>query len=427
MYYKIHYFIYLLLIGIVASCTPGYQLEEEQLISINLIDREGLSETISNKERLKRYENVDFLCSQPYQKVLRVYGRTAKGCINAYVTSYHPNGQLQQYLEISNGRAFGTFQEWYANGELKVETNVIGGEADITMGAKKTWLFDGKCRAWNEQGCLEAEFFYQRGVQEGVSLYYHPNGQIWKSVPFVNNKIQGTYNIYLEDGFLLLTSEYDEGFQNGLSVRYWGPDQIATTEEYCKGLLTQGKYYDLTGALIAEVNDGHGFRAVFSKTGIAELQEFRYGALEGEVRSLDFKGRIARVYHIKEGLKQGEEIEYYNRQDKLGQQIPKISINWFDNKIQGSVKTWYENGIQESQREMSNNMKNGLATGWYRDGNLMIIEEYDRDKLVRGEYYKKGEKIPLSILSDGKGVATLYDGDGNFLRKVNYLNSTPLD
>jgi antitoxin component YwqK of YwqJK toxin-antitoxin module len=408
------------------SCIPQKN-QDEKLMSINLIDREGLSETISNDERLKKYEAIDFLSSQPYQKVLRVYNRNACGEMPAYVTSYHANGQLKQYLEIVNGRAFGTYREWYSNSNLKVQATIIGGEADITMAAEKTWLFDGLSQAWDEDGNLEAQIPYERGVLQGVSTYYHPNGTIWKTVPFVNDQIQGLYSIYLNDESLLSTAEYKNGVQQGAAIRYWKNDLIASEETYCDGLLMQGKYYDPCKELVSEVNDGSGFRALFSRTGVAELQEYRHGSLEGEVRLFDSKGLLMRIYHIKKALKNGEEIDFYKKIDRSGKRLPKISVNWVDDKIQGLVKTWYENGSQESQREMSNNSKNGLATAWYQDGSLMLIEEYDRDKIVRGEYYKKGEKIPVSLINAGKGTATLYDPDGNFLRKISYINGIPLD
>lgn len=419
-------FGFLFLLVWIQSCTP-HSVPCEKLVSINLIDREGLSETISSCERLKKYENIDFLCSQPYEKVLRVYNNPCSPEVIAYITSYHPNGLLKQYLEVINGRAFGTYREWYSNGNMKVQATVIGGEADITEAAGKTWLFDGWSQAWSEEGNLAAEIPYDKGILEGISTYYHPSGSIWKTVPFVNNQIHGVYTIYLDNGGLLSTTEYCNGIQQGLSMRYWKDDQVAAEENYCEGLLMQGRYYDHCNELVAEINEGSGFRAIFGKTRITELQEYNHGILEGEVRILDPKGVVSRIYHLKKGLKNGEEIEYYQKPGQQNKRLPKISINWFDNKIQGLVKTWYDNGVQESQREMSSNARNGLATAWYRDGSLMLIEDYDRDKIVRGDYYKKGEKVPVSLISAGKGMATLFDADGNFLRKVNYINGAPLD
>jgi len=126
---------------------------------------------------------------------------------------------------------------------------------------------------------------------------------------------------------------------------------------------------------------------------------------------------------VKKDVKNGEEVIYY--QTVANQ--PKLSVNWLDSNIHGLVKTWYENGMQESQREMTRNVKNGLLTGWYKDGNLMLIEEYDMGKLIKGKYYRMGDKNPVSKVIGGRGLATLFDGDGNFLRKINYSNGAPVE
>ncbi|MBA2727695.1 MAG: hypothetical protein H0U49_05930, partial [Parachlamydiaceae bacterium] len=64
-------------------------------------------------------------------------------------------------------------------------------------------------------------------------------------------------------------------------------------------------------------------------------------------------------------------------------------------------------------------------TAWYADGNMMLIEEYDHDKLLKGEYYKKGDRFPVSTVLDGKGIVTFFDADGILLKKVNYRNGKP--
>ena len=98
---------------------------------------------------------------------------------------------------------------------------------------------------------------------------------------------------------------------------------------------------------------------------------------------------------------------------------------WVEGRIQGLVKTWYPNGTSESQREMSRNAKNGLLTAWYFDGSVMMIEQYDRDKLLKGEYFERGEKIPVSQVMNGKGIATIHDSKGTFLRRITYNNGKP--
>lgn len=396
------------------------------LSSINIVDRNGFSETICNAERLKQYEEVDFLREQPYQKVLRIHSRDAQGNVRAYITSYHPNGHPKQYLEVVNSRAFGAYREWHLNGTLKLETFVIGGVADIDTSAEQSWLLSGCSRAWDEKGNLVAEIPYKDGVLEGIAMYYHPNGNVWKHEPCHNGRVEGLYCVYLEDGSLFQTSEYVAGVKNGRSFRYWKEGVVAADETYCNGLLMTGCYFSLCGDPICKVENGDGFRAVFSKSCISEIQEYHQGVQDGEVKVFGSTGTLISLHHIRDGIKNGEEIEYYPPGESKREGQPMLSIRWSGGKIQGVVKTWYPDGTLESQREMVNNKKNGMYTAWYPDGSIMLVEEYDHGKLFKGEYFAAGERMPISQVITGKGVATLFDNEGNMLRKITYNSGKPL-
>jgi antitoxin component YwqK of YwqJK toxin-antitoxin module len=292
--------------------------------------------------------------------------------------------------------------------------------------AEKSWLFDGPSYAWDEEEHQIAEINYSQGSLEGITTHFHPNGQIWKKIPYLKNQVEGVAEIYRSDGELLQQVSYSQGQKNGPSTRYWNPQQLAGQEDYSHGRLETGEYFDEHGNLITEVKNGTGYRPIFGKNHVQELQEFTDGSLEGEVKAFNQEGRLKRIYHIKNGIKHGEEIEYYDRFFESSAPLQtKISFYWYEGKIQGMVKTWYPSGILESQKEMSNNTKNGVLTAWYRDGNLMMIEEYDNDKLVRGDYFKKEERIPISQVVDGKGTTTIFDADGHFMQRISYLNGKP--
>lgn len=395
-----------------------------KLASIHIIDRNGLTETISNTERLKNYENVDFLQPQPYNKVLRVFSRNENGVVRGFVTTYHPNGQVKQYLEIENTRAHGSYKEWYSNGNLKIDCFVIEGDADISLAAEKSWLFDGCAKAYSEEGCLIATIPYVRGTMEGVAHYFHPNGVIWKEVIYQDNQFSGEVKIFLDTGELLQISNYCQGVKDGKTLRYWTQDQIAAQESYEKGLLLQAEYFDAKGEKISSIENGNGIRATFNREGISELQEFRNGKLEGEVKTFDIKGNLCKLHHVKNGIKHGEEIVFFPAMGGKQKQA-KLSMNWYEGKVQGLVKTWYQEGGMESQKEMSNNKVNGLATAWYREGQLMLIEEYEQGSLTKGDYYRKGERKPVSQIQAGDGVATIFDPDGNYVRKITYQHGKP--
>ncbi|MBS4163197.1 Uncharacterized protein PRO82_000495 [Candidatus Protochlamydia amoebophila] len=401
-----------------------YRKRPLPLTSIHIIDRNGFAETISNKDRLNQYQQTDFLSSQPYQKVLRIYARDSKGNVRSVVTTYHANGNPKQFLQILNGRANGCYYEWHENGSISLSTKVIGGVADVTPSAERSWIFDGSSYAWDEDENLIGEIFYNQGSLEGVSTHYHSCGQVWKQIPYKKNQIEGVCEIYKTNGEILQQIHYVQGQKHGPSFRYWDNKNLASQEEYCKGKLENGQYFDQQGNSVAEVKQGTGFRAVFGKDYIKEIQEYREGILEGEVKVFTACGNLKRVYHVKNQIKHGEEMDYY---DSINPQTiqPKLAFYWYEGKIQGHVKTWYANGVQESQKEMANNAKHGVSTAWYQDGNLMMIEEYDNDKLIKGDYFRKGERAPASQVIIGKGTATIFDAEGHFVQKINYLNGKP--
>lgn len=416
--------IFLLLL-LLAGCTPKYSVQEApKLTSIHIIDREGMTEAVSNQDRLKGYEQVNFLKPQPFQKVLRVYSRDEKGNSCAYITTYHPNGELKQYLEVVNNRAFGVYKEWHTNGVLKAQAYVVEGIGDISLPAEKSWVFDGESMAYDKSGALIASIPYSRGSLEGTSFYYHKNGTVWKELPYHSNLLCGNVNIYLENGSLLQTTPYVNGLKEGNAIRYWPDGSISSKEFYQNGLLLTGAYYDLQGELTTSISNGEGQRSLFGKCNAAEIQEYHHGVQEGAIQKFDEDGILLCIYHTKSGLKQGEEIRFYpkkwNKEPK-----PKLSLSWFQGNIQGLAKTWYENGVLESQKEMSENKKNGVSSAWYSDGQLMMIEEYDQGKLKKGDYFRKGEKKPVSQVINGEGVATIFDANGNYIRKIEYELGSP--
>lgn len=422
------YFISMISLLLLVGCAQHVsQIETApQLNSLHVIDRNGLTEVISTPDRLKNYANVDFMQTQNFEKVLRVYARDAQGDIYAYVTSYHSNGQVKQYLEVVNNRAFGVYKEWYPNGFLKVEAQLAGGEPDITTAAEKSWIFDGVCKAWDENGHLEAEIAYQKGQLHGPAHYYHSNGSLWKQIPYCFGLADGVEEVYLDNGELFTQTIYEKGLKNGLSFRYWNSNQVASEEQYVDGKLMAAQYFTQDRKLTSTIEQGEGYRTVFDKDGIAELQQYQKGEMQGKMQRFSTLGQLVCCYHIKNGMKHGEEIQYYLQRTFSEPLKPKLSINWHEGKIQGIVKTWYENGVQESQKEFTKNEKNGLLTAWFQDGSLMMIEEYDKGKLLKGSYYQRGEKIAVSQVNNQKGIATLYDSEGNFLRKVQYQFGKPV-
>lgn len=404
-----------------ASCQKP--ATEDDLVLIQIQDRNGLSETISNQEKLLQHRNTNFLASQPYKQVLRLYRKEGKNY--SILTTYHPNGSIWQMLEAKEMRAFGAYREWFPNGAQKIEAHVIGGIADLTASAQETWLFDGISEVRNENGNLIARMLYDKGVLSGDSISYFPSGGIERETSYLRDRIEGEERAFWENGSLRSKTLFCEGQKKGSSLGFWPNGALSWEEEYDLNFLQRGTYWNLDHEMVSQVKDGFGFKSVFDSTYLIRQEEIRNGRTEGIVKCFDEAKQLRSIYHVKDGRKQGEEIEYYPSDKDASQ--PKLSLYWDQDAIHGTVKTWYENGQLQSQREIYKNKKAGISCAWYRDGSLMLLEEYENDQLLRGQYYRKRQTTPVSTVSSGNGIATLYDGDGIFLSKITYARGRPLD
>lgn len=394
----------------------------EPMVSIQVIDRNGFAETISGKDRLVRYKNTDFLAPQPYQKVMRVFGKDKEGLSSSKITSYHPNGHIWQYLEVVNGRAHGSYREWHANGALKLSFSVIEGNADLSDSATTTWVFEGKNSIWDEDGDLVAEIFYEKGSLHGDSLYYHKSGSLKKKLPYQSDMLQGDALVFSPQGDLTAKTPFVNDIPEGEAFVMSYKKKTLAEETFDGGLLLKGRYFHPdTSKPLSSIEDGFGKRAEFKKDRLQRLVEYKKGMPEGIVEIFREDGAIISSYEQKDGKKHGEERIYYSERPDL----LKMNLEWQEDTLQGTIRTWFLSGIQESEKRMFQNKRNGPLLAWYENGDLMLQEDYENDVLSQGTYYKKGSKDPVSRIINGKGTATLYTEEGFFLKKISYDKGIP--
>lgn len=405
--------IILCLLLFLASCAP--KDKPSHLLSLQLVDRNGQTETISQIERVKLYEKQNFDKPQSYEKILRVYSKNTQGKNPSLITTYHKNGQLFQKLEALDGRAFGVYEEYFENGALRIKASVIEGTADITDLAQSTWVFDGTCYVYYPTSDLEAIFQYDRGKKSGLAIYYHLNGKEKKRLHFIDDEAEGLIQEFSEKGLLSLTYEFKNGRQTGPSCKYYDNGSLAFEESWLNDSLLNGKYFNIKGELISEIHQGSGLKTLFDEETILTQVQYQKGKVSGKITEFAPSGKILTYYHIDEDHKNGEEGIFYDDSHQL-----KMLIDWHDDQISGIVKTFYKSGVLESQRSFSHNKKNGPLSCYYPDGSLMLLETYSQDRLVEGKYFKKGDSDPASLVEDGSGKATLFDEWGGVSKQVNY-------
>jgi len=400
---------------------------QDEINFLQIIDRNGLSETISSVEKLKKYTKTDFELPQSYQKVLRIYKKDEKGDIKSKLTSYHDNGQLFKYLEIKNARAFGKYKEWHPNGNLKIDAFVIDGKADVDF--QSDWLFDGICTVYDEKGILISEFNYEKGYLQGIANFYHDNHKIKKAIPYTNNEINGEVLEYNKNEECISKTSYKNGKKHGQSIGYWSKNNIYYLEDYDLDLLINAQYFEKSRVKISTIKNGDGQKAIFKDGKLFQLIEFKSGIAEGKIQTFSTNGHLVNEYYQKNSQKDGRETQYYNQNEisnPTKKNFIKLEINWDNGIIHGTAKTWYKNSQLESQKEYSHNKKNGSHFAWYENGSVMFIEEYENDALIKGSYFQVNQKKPTSTIINGNGIASLFDSRGRFLKKISYKEGMPL-
>ena len=393
---------------------------QEPLCRVNIIDCNGLSETITSKDRLKELAFRDFLSPQPFKKVLRIFAKNRQGQTKSVITSYYDNGHIHQYLECINNRANGLYKQWHPNGQQQLIARVCAGIADISEHAFASWSFTGETLSWNEQGTLQARYHYKNGLLQGKAEVFYPTGTKKQVCFYDNNMLEQTFSTFHENGILKESISYQKNKRHGPATGYHSNGSVSWKETYHQDALVNGEYFDANGTLLSGVSDSTGLRSLFDNDRLYAQQEITQGQPKGWTSLFSEHGDLERKFQSDNGKKTGLDFRYYPRSH-----APKLCIEWKDGMLHGTVKSWFPNGKQESQREFCQNLRHGSAMAWYSDGSPQLVEEYEHDKLIRGQYYKKGESSPLSFVEKGHGFVTLFDDEGVVTERIQYADGKP--
>lgn len=97
---------------------------------------------------------------------------------------------LFEALEEENYSESKDHQEYYENGQLKMEGNYENGKQD------------GLWNMWFESGKHQCEGNYKNGKQDGLWKFYHENGQLSQELCYKDQEINGYWRKWYENGQL---------------------------------------------------------------------------------------------------------------------------------------------------------------------------------------------------------------------------------
>ncbi len=127
-------------------------------------------------------------------------------------------------------------------------------------------------------------------IREGLSISYHPNGNVAVEAPYKNGKLDGVFRSYYENGKVWQTVGYLDGVEEGFSVTYYENGSKKIKETYKNGVLSGAteEYYE-SGKLRRKLpylkGQIHGVGKVYDEAGsMVEEMTFEYGLRHGPYR-----------------------------------------------------------------------------------------------------------------------------------------------
>ncbi len=315
------------------------------------------------------------------QKINYKYGKK-----NGYSLSYSyessPDGVLISKILYVNDKKEGNAFYYHENGQLKEELNYKDNKKE------------GTAKVYNQEGKLVSLLEYRNdylisrerinrtdaeGLKQGSWITYYENGRVHKEMFYKDNKLDGLYKEYKQDGSLALILDYDEGKIVEDEEDILTSQQIDLKREFDdNGNMTfQGSYREEVPVGIHRFYDQEGNvinAIIYNQEGVKVSEGIvdETGSKEGNWKDFYFSGEL------------------------------RAEGNYRNNRRSGKWVFYYKNGNKEQEGTYLRGLPDGLWTWYYENGNLL-----------REESYFNGRE-------DGESIE--YDINGIIVTKGSYLN-----
>jgi antitoxin component YwqK of YwqJK toxin-antitoxin module len=297
----------------------------------------------------------------------------------------------------------------------------------------KNGFKSGSHQAFDKNGKLILENYFENNLLTGESKTYDSYGKIISIETYKSDKLDGPYKKYNGD-IVSESGQYIDGLKNGEWISVLSYQKII--ENYKSGKL-DGLYKKYNGDVVIEEGSySNGIKTgewkIFSTDGkLTSLSNYSNGKLNGPFKKYN-GDNVIEEGNYSDGLMTGEWVFNYNSGkikgkgkylsgdgDNLGKTgIPK-------NGRDGNWLLYYENGNLSSELNYKNGNLEGIWKSYHENGNLDIVSEYKYGK-GNGKYqsyYESGkikqESQQLNDEYDGKSIT--YHENGNIRTSGTYI------
>jgi len=330
------------------------------------------------------------------------YTKRFDKCVGDYIIWFDEKDPKNSKTRISkksfynDGKKDGLETTYYLNGQVKKETPYNNG------------IINGQIKKWYENGSQESIENYENGKLNGLALYYfiydrnvknENNDNIKCIANYKDDKLDGLYQEFFQNGSLELEIQYNNGKKNGFWRKYFRTGELRIEINYTD-----------------DVYDGE-YREYYFPHVLRNYKKYNNGSLIDEsfdfflrcncgnnCRACNYKN-INSKYNYSNIIREGDIIgtlhiySYRNNDIKIieewwtSTQIFNIKI---ESKIHGitygSYKQWGEDGLIENEKEYKNDRLNG-KTLMYKKGKISQELMYKDGKLHGESLYYKNEKL----------------------------------
>jgi antitoxin component YwqK of YwqJK toxin-antitoxin module len=261
-------------------------------------------------------------------------------------------------VEWADDFVTGTYTETWPNGKTRVSGRATGSEAGSY--ALDTLTKDGEWKWWNEAGNPTKLYTYDGGILNGSATIYHDNGTpeivanytdgelsgMWAAYwpkgviatggeaagSFFGDirepKKTGTWTVHREDGTLEETSQYKDGYRNGVATLHTKDESVWIRATFADGVLT-GEYIEYyTSGKVS-----------------------KRGPVAGTAPD-DF------FAYVKQGT-----WNFYNDDGSK-----RLTADFVDDKYHGTLIAWYANGNRQIEAECADDAPAGTWRSFREDG-----------------------------------------------------------
>ncbi|MBN3583527.1 hypothetical protein JYB64_14095 [Algoriphagus aestuarii] len=323
-------------------------------------------------------------------------GTFKNGLRDGQWTSFNTRGQKKVVAEYKDGKLFGPAQVYDLDGALVsqmiFQDSVLVGQFVEYYG--KTGTPD-----YISPKQVKKEGSYDNGMKTGQWVTYHEFGEPAIVEFFKENKREGPYLEYDQEGILTVETTYVNGQLDGDFKRYFYPNRPIEVGKYSNGnkIGVWKRYYPENNRIEAEEQFDNA------------------GRKNGDWKYYYDNGRIARVEKYKNGIAIGTWEEYFPDKSLSKRQSFDLGVP------QGEYVEYHQSGKLSVSGQYTSGMKTGLWKNFFPDGELYSIGEY-RNDLQTGNW-KYFNKIGI-LIAEGKFNLGLEEGqwfyyyDGGQLKSV---------